>query len=557
MKLSKILLLSTTCLLLLNLTLSAQQPYLPKFKQGDPLWQHVLVNPLFQNHPDKKFNLNPYTSINTQLKTELVIDSFLISVVPTLSDLVFLDGLIVQKININTGEIAWEDIIYDATIDSIGWVSYPKIIYKRSDGNIEFCGSRKIINDNIQIFDYSYRAVYDFETGQRTLYYDKSNKATYPDKIGSTNGTYYRLIEDSLYLKSYLYLTGGENPERGLSFCLVNAAHDSIRYLKTIIMDPQVPVHRFIFKKIEAVEVNDSIYAVLQSLEAPPGLSYPGKNMLYLFNIKDINNIHLVNSIDITEYAIFDYRFSIVTTGIFFKEFDGKLFIIDTYYDVIERKQFNFFVLMDDTGKVLDHEDKIKTTDGTFYLEYIPIYLSDTLKLFWANKSKNTDREQSFDLVKMNENNEMEYIASFFAIGDNEEYFYPFHTLWIDNKLIITGIHSLGLSADENNQARYTNLILAYDLEDLKKGSTTVSTSDHITTGLQQVVYPNPTTGLVTIDHLDTPTRVDIYDIKGNLVQSHDNVTSEINISNLRSGLYILKIKNNQINERHKIIKIE
>jgi hypothetical protein len=75
--------------------LYAQQPYLPKFKQADPLWQHVLVNPLFQKHPDGRLPYNPYTCVSTQLTAELIVDSFLISVVPTLSELVFLDALIV------------------------------------------------------------------------------------------------------------------------------------------------------------------------------------------------------------------------------------------------------------------------------------------------------------------------------------------------------------------------------------------------------------------------------------------------------------------------------
>ena len=554
MKSSKIIFFATTCMLYLVQTLSAQQPYLPKFKQADPAWQHVLVNPLFQKHPNGSLAQNSYTCASTQLTTQLVVDSFLISVVPTLSELVFLDGLIVQKININTGEILWKDIIYDAKIDSIGWVSIPKIIYRRSDGNIEFCGNRKIKDDNIQIFEYSYRAVYDFDTGERTLYYDKAEKATYPDKIGSTNGTYYKLIEDSIYLKSYLYLTGGDQPERGLSFCLVNATHDSIQFLKTIMMDPQMPVHRYTFRAIKAVEVNDSIYAVLLNLEAQQGSSFAGKNILYLFNYKDINNIYLVKTIDITEYAIYDWRFG-NGSGLIMNEFADKLYIMGEYYDLAERKQFNYFLKLDDTGKVLDYMDKIKTNDDTFYLLYKPIHISDTLKLFWAYKSKNSDKEISYDIVKMNDKKEMEYLASFFPIGNNEEYFSPHNALWVGNRLIIYGVYALGVTADENGEPRHTYYILAFDLDDLKKGSTTVSTSDPIDIGKQVVVYPNPTLDKLFIKGVDDIQNIDIYDSQGKMVPTNSSSYDMIDLEIYPQGVYFVKIQTKDSQKTLRVIK--
>lgn len=92
-------------------------------------------------------------------------------------------------------------------------------------------------------------------------------------------------------------------------------------------------------------------------------------------------------------------------------------------------------------------------------------------------------------------------------------------------------------------------------LFDMDKLGLTVSTHDYNDNTV--FIYPNPTTGIVAIDHLDTPSKVDIYDLNGSLVQSVYNVTSEVNIDKLPSGIYILNIMNHQINERHKIIKIK
>nr|MBP6540469.1 hypothetical protein [Saprospiraceae bacterium] len=87
MELFKIIISATIYILYLVQTLSAQQPYLPKFKQAVPVWQHVLSNHLFQKHPNGSLAQNSYTCVSTQLTTQLVVDSFLISVVPTLSEL--------------------------------------------------------------------------------------------------------------------------------------------------------------------------------------------------------------------------------------------------------------------------------------------------------------------------------------------------------------------------------------------------------------------------------------------------------------------------------------
>ena len=532
----------------------AQQPYIPKFKQADPVWQHVLSNPLFQKHPNGIYSENQYTCVVTQVTTELIVDSFLISAIPTSGELIFNDGLIVQKININTGEVLWKDILYDATIDSIGWISFPQNIYRRKDGNIEFCGNRKITNNNIQMFDRSYRAVYDFETGQRTLYYDKSNHATYPNLLGSLNGKYKKLKEDSLFLCIYNHFAGVEEPERGLSFCLVNAAHDSIQYIKTILMDPQMPVHRYTFSKIMTTEINDSIYAVLLKLEAPQGSNYDGKNILYLFNYKDINNIHFVKSIDITEYATYDYRL-VAGPGFYINVFDGKLYIMGVYYDWTERKQFNYLIKLDDTGKVLDYEDKIKTNDGTFYLDYKPIYISDTLKLFWAYKSKNTSKDISYDIVKMNDKKEMEYVASMFPTGDDRQYFDPHNAFLIKNRLIISGLYRFSDILDQNGDSKWTSYLLAFDLDDLIKGSTTVSTSDPLDIGNHVVVYPNPTLDKLYIKGVDDIRNIEIYDDQGRILPINSSTNDMIDLEHYPTGVYFVKITTNDSQKILKVIK--
>lgn len=70
-------------------------------------------------------------------------------------------------------------------------------------------------------------------------------------------------------------------------------------------------------------------------------------------------------------------------------------------------------------------------------------------------------------------------------------------------------------------------------------------------------ICPNPTTGVVRIQNLDSQSSVKIYNLSGSMVKSFENVTEQVNIEELPNGLYIFDIRNTKINERHKIIKVE
>lgn len=318
-----------------------------------------------------------------------------------------------------------------------------------------------------------------------------------------------------------------------------------------------MPVHRFIFRGIKADVINDSIYAVLWNLEAPQGSSFPSKNMLYLFNYKDIHNIHLVKNLDITYYAIYDPRLGngSSTGNLDMQIHNGNILITDTYYVFAERKQFNYLLMLDDQGNVLDYMDKIITSDNSFYFQYIPIHITDTLKLFWAYTSKYSDTDPSFDIVKMNDKKEMEYVASFFPEGEQGEYFDPTKTLFIDNKLIFYGVYALGVSADENGEPRYTHYILAFDLDELKKGSQSVNTSEPIEVGREVVVYPNPTRDKFQIKGVNDIINVHIFDHQERRYPVPSDNYEEIDIESYPAGVYFIKIETKDSYKTLKVVK--
>jgi hypothetical protein len=67
-------------------------------------------------------------------------------------------------------------------------------------------------------------------------------------------------------------------------------------------------------------------------------------------------------------------------------------------------------------------------------------------------------------------------------------------------------------------------------------------------------IYPNPVIDKLFIQGLLNPTKISVYDVLGKLVFSK-TTSSEINVDNLQSGIYILKIVDNQKEIVRKFIK--
>jgi len=58
-------------------------------------------------------------------------------------------------------------------------------------------------------------------------------------------------------------------------------------------------------------------------------------------------------------------------------------------------------------------------------------------------------------------------------------------------------------------------------------------------------IYPNPVSEILYIQGLSNPTKISVYNMLGMLVLSK-TTSSEINVDNLQSGVYIVKITNEQ-----------
>ena len=72
--------------------------------------------------------------------------------------------------------------------------------------------------------------------------------------------------------------------------------------------------------------------------------------------------------------------------------------------------------------------------------------------------------------------------------------------------------------------------------------------------GLSVKLYPNPVDQYLNIEAISNVDQVTIFSIQGKKIANFDNVERELDLSNLKSGIYFLQLKMNDFSENIKII---
>ena len=90
-----------------------------------------------------------------------------------------------------------------------------------------------------------------------------------------------------------------------------------------------------------------------------------------------------------------------------------------------------------------------------------------------------------------------------------------------------------------------------------KKMNIISSTKDEQANSRKLKLYPNPTSGPITINGLEGEANVSIRNINGQILIKSKTISNQIDISVLRAGMYIIEIENGNLREWHKVVKSE
>lgn len=131
---------------------------------------------------------------------------------------------------------------------------------------------------------------------------------------------------------------------------------------------------------------------------------------------------------------------------------------------------------------------------------------------------------------------------------------------WFLNGVAISGANSQTLTISQTGN--YTVTYVLSDYNACTSTSSVIMISNLATTDFENStnsikVFPNPTTGIITISNIDNLKidKIEILDILGKTVATKAENTSQIDISNVANGIYIFKIYSGETVFQQKIIK--
>ena len=219
--------------------------------------------------------------------------------------------------------------------------------------------------------------------------------------------------------------------------------------------------------------------------------------------------------------------------------FNGGIAKKDTLYTYEEDSKVYFlindkFSLAYDFGAQVG--DTIRIDPDFFNCDSISPIVVDSIKSMVVNGIQLKRQFVSYKLLKKGKNNQVItdiFTEKFGNYGNlifhpncgGDTFVYPFLRCYQDNLLSYVNDYWKSLYPNAScDTLIYTGIA-------------------NIKSNLMVRIYPNPTDGIIYIDSKDKISTLTIYDSKGSIVKSNWNKTlSNADISNLRNGLYIIKI---------------
>jgi hypothetical protein len=83
------------------------------------------------------------------------------------------------------------------------------------------------------------------------------------------------------------------------------------------------------------------------------------------------------------------------------------------------------------------------------------------------------------------------------------------------------------------------------------------SNEDIVNTNHKAQLYPNPTSGLINFSQMEAKTSITVYNAQGQVMSLPESTSSQIDLKNLPVGMYVIHLLGNEINESHRIFKVE
>ncbi|MCB9308968.1 MAG: T9SS type A sorting domain-containing protein [Lewinellaceae bacterium] len=233
-----------------------------------------------------------------------------------------------------------------------------------------------------------------------------------------------------------------------------------------------------------------------------------------------------------------------------------KINIIDATDDkvlisVSKNQGYNILYLLNVNGELIQRVSIDFVEDGFSFTNVKPLILGDDILLTYTKLSINDQKLNKFEIQKLNKNAKYKITTSF---NPENQYFIPVNSTLYDKFLVIQG-YQFKDSMSNDFKGLYLQGCLYFNF-DLEKIGMISSISDISNVNLI-TLYPNPTSGTIHINGLETPVSITISNVSGQHVKVCQDIKDEVDISDIPVGMYILDIQGKDFREQHKVVKVE
>ena len=270
------------------------------------------------------------------------------------------------------------------------------------------------------------------------------------------------------------------------------------------------------------------------------------KNKQFRF-LKYDDKLDLINDYDITEY----FTDSIQYFGLSNRTDD--YFILGTQFEDFDRREYEFnYHLFNTNGEFLD---KLKfilrdgIDNGIEYGWIYPIVDKVNKRILLTRSKQDTINESTYFELFASFGDTVQLIKRIEVLGITDHFRVQYGTIMNNGDALL---YVEQFAWNDPNVRWYSWIML-----DGQKMNIITDIKDVELLANKLKLYPNPTTGIVKINHLELPAIAQISNLNGQLIKQINNVVNEIDISDLPSGVYVIDIRNKEISDRHKIVKVE
>lgn len=503
------------------------------FTNHIPKWSLITFDSTYEGYteqgPSRQFNFNGRDHL-IPFYNPLIYDDKVINVfVNQKNDF---QGGFVEVRNLNDGSICWK---FSFDLRTGAQREFPAYFQIDEDGNLELFCFRNTLGDNYFVLwteaNLSYRK-YDLRSGEllQHIFFEPTN----PDgvKVDFYPGAIY-LIPKGTDIEYISHVGGGEPFKNTIR---IKTFDKSLNFLTDNTFSYWRKYEYYDVRR-QFIKQGESVYSLQHSVSEISPTKPPANYELYL--VKYDNDWNLIDSISLSgtldSATLYSYQ--------------G---IQNSHHIIAVRNNINQFTPEKVKISILDENYDIKETVElpnkrfrAYRVHKLPF--KDGIIIFAT-----VDNQPDIEIYKSDGNGNLNLLKTISAV--NNVVFPTINTEIIQNRYLALNmwVRELDHNGDikEDKDKTVTALI---DLVELG----ILSNVNDISRNSKLNICPNPTTGVVVIQNLESQSTVKIYNLSGSVVKSIENVTDNVNIEELQNGLYIFDIRNTKINERHKVIKVE